>query len=138
MGATKMKMGITFGVFDLFHAGHCLMLREARRNCDYLIACVQTDPTCREGKNVPIQSISERVIQLHACRYVDDVKVYNTEDDVIRLLAHSHWDVRIIGEEYQNRNFTGRDLCEGKIYYNSRTHNYSTTELRRRIQDAPI
>ena len=104
-----MKKGITFGAFELLHAGHILMLKEARTVCDYLIVGLQTDPTIdRPHKNKPIQSLEERKIQVEACRYVDEIIVYDTEADVLRILGSVDWDVRILSEEYRAAQFTGR------------------------------
>lgn len=131
------EIGFTCSAFDLLHAGHVAMLAEARSHCDYLIAGLQVDPTIdRPEKNFPIQSIVERQIQLQAVRYVDEVVVYNTEQDLENLLKILPITVRILGIEYQDKDFTGRKICEHrgiKIVYNSRTHDYSTTELRKRI-----
>ena len=105
-----MKKGITFGAFDLFHAGHVLMLEEAKAVCDYLIVCIQTDPSLdREEKNKPVQSIIEREIQVSGCRFVDEVIIYDTEVDLLNIIGQVDWDVRIIGEEYKDKDFTGRD-----------------------------
>ncbi len=133
-----MKKGITFSTFDLFHAGHVLMLEEAKKHCDYLIAAIQTDPTLDrpKKKNKPVQSLIERQIQVKACKYVDEIIVYSTEADLEELLLALDLDVRIIGVEYKDKNFTGNDICKQrdiKIVFNSRDHNYSTTELRNRI-----
>ena len=138
--ATTDKIGITFSTFDLFHAGHILMLKEARENCDHLIAGIQTDPTIDRPdiKNKPIQSIIERQIQVKSCKYVDSVIVYETEKDVEDILKSTKIDVRILGVEYINKNFTGKEICKQKgieIVYNSRDHNWSTTELRKRINE---
>ena len=96
-----MKKGITFGAFDLFHAGHVLMLEEAKTVCDYLIVCIQTDPSIdRKSKNTPVQSLIEREIQVTACKYVDEVLVYDTEADLLKILEETDWDVRILGDEY--------------------------------------
>jgi glycerol-3-phosphate cytidylyltransferase len=105
----KKRIGITCSTFDLFHAGHVIMLEEAKRQCDYLIAAIQTDPTLdRPGtKNRPVQSIVERQIQLAACRYVDEVVVYQTEQDLVDLLLILPIDVRVLGVEYQDKYFTG-------------------------------
>ena len=131
-----MKVGITFSTFDLFHTGHLLMLQEAKTQCDWLIACIQTDPTIdRPNKNKPIQTIFERLIQVRACKYVDEVLVYTTEEEVTQVLKAIHFDVRIIGEEYKDKSFTGKTLSEDKLYYNKRQHEFSTTELRDRIID---
>ena len=131
-----MKVGITFSTFDLFHRGHLLMLQEAKTQCDWLIACIQPDPTIdRPNKNKPIQTIFERLIQVRACKYVDEVLVYTTEEEVTQVLKAIHFDVRIIGEEYKDKSFTGKTLSEDKLYYNKRQHEFSTTELRDRIID---
>ena len=132
----SMKKGITFGAFDLFHAGHVLMLQEAKTVCDYLIVCIQTDPSLdRKSKNTPIQSLLEREIQITACRYVDEVMVYETEADLIEILDSVEWDVRILGDEYQNKDFTGRDKYFDKCYFNKRPHTFSSSELRKRVAE---
>ena len=131
-----MKKGITFGAFDLFHAGHVLMLEEAKDVCDYLIVCIQTDPSLdRLEKNKPVQSITEREIQVSGCRYVDEVIIYDTELDVLDIIDTIDWDVRIIGEEYRNKDFTGRDQTLDKCYFNTRPHNFSSSELRQRVSN---
>ena len=131
-----MKKGITFSTFDLFHTGHVLMLQEAKSQCDWLIVCLQTDPTIdRPNKNKPVQTLFERFIQVRACKYVDELIVYTTEDEVIQILKAINYDVRIIGEEYSDKSFTGKDLSKGKVYFNKRQHSFSTTELRDRIKD---
>jgi|TARA_R110000782_G_scaffold85985_2_gene167007 glycerol-3-phosphate cytidylyltransferase len=131
-----MKKGITFSTFDLFHAGHVLMLKEAKSQCDWLIVCLQTDPTVdRPNKNKPVQTLFERFIQVTACKYVDELLVYTTEDELIQILKATDYDVRIIGEEYADKSFTGNDYCQDKLYFNKRKHSFSTTELRDRIID---
>jgi len=126
-------IGFTCSCFDLFHAGHVMMLKEAKSQCDYLIVGLQTDPTIdRPEKNKPVQSITERYIQLEGCKYVDEILPYATEKDLMDLLTAVKIDVRILGEEYKTKQFTGKELPL-KIYYNSRRHNFSTTELRSRI-----
>lgn len=133
-----MIRGITFGAFDLLHAGHCLMLEEAKKQCDYLIVGLQEDPsqTPKEyrgkKKSKPVQDLRERQIQLTANRYVDEVVIYKTEEDLYKLLINLKPDVRIIGADWKNKKFTGWDLPI-KVYYNSRNHNYSSTSLRKRI-----
>lgn len=128
-----MKIGFTCSCFDLFHAGHVMMLKEAKTQCDYLIVGLQTDPTIdRPQKNKPIQSILERFIQLEACKYVDQIIPYATEKDLLDLLTSYPIDVRIIGEEYKNQQFTGYNLPIS-VYFNSRQHSFSSTELRSRI-----
>ena len=129
-----MKKGITFGAFDLFHAGHILMFEEARTVCDHLIVAIQTDPSLdREAKNSPVQSIEEREIQVSACRYVDEVIIYDREADLIEILDTLDWDVRILGEEYKDKEFTGRDKYLEKCYFNRRPHSFSSSELRERV-----
>lgn len=129
-----MKKGITFGAFDLFHAGHVLMLQEAKTVCDYLIVCVQTDPSLdRAEKNGPIQSIVERQIQVSACKYVDEVIVYDTESDVLEILKSVEWDVRVLGDEYRDKEFTGKEESLDRCYFNRRPHTFSSSELRLRV-----
>ena len=131
-----MKTGFTCSCFDLFHAGHIIMLKEAKAQCDYLIVGLQTDPTIdRPTKNKPIQSIFERFVQLNSCVYVDEVVVYATEKDLMDILLTYSIDVRIVGDEYKDKNFTGKEL-EIPIYYNARKHSFSTTELRERVTNA--
>lgn len=133
-----MKVGFTCSCFDLFHAGHVMMLKEAKTQCDYLIIGLQTDPTIdRPLKNKPIQSVLERYIQIEACKYVDQIIPYATEKDLLDLLTSYPIDVRIIGEEYKNQQFTGYDLPMS-VYFNSRQHSFSSTELRTRITKASI
>ncbi len=128
------KIGFTCSCFDLFHAGHIMMLKEAKSVCDYLIVGLQTDPTIdRPEKNKPIQSIVERFIQLESCKYVDEVVVYATEKDLLDILYTYPINVRIIGEEYKDKDFTGKDLEHIDIHYNHRKHSFSTTELRGRV-----
>jgi len=129
-----MKKGITFGAFDLFHAGHVMMLEEAKTVCDHLIVCIQSDPSLdRKEKNKPVQSIVEREIQVYGCRYTDEVIIYDTEAEVLEILDSVDWDVRIIGEEYRNKDFTGREQTLNKCHFNKRPHNFSSSELRKRV-----
>ncbi len=134
-----MKVGITFSAFDLLHAGHIKMLEEAKRQCDYLIVGLQTDPTLdRPEKNHPTQTVVERYIQLKGCRFVDEIVPYATEQDLEDVLRSFKIDVRIIGDEYQDKNFTGRAYCEEKgieLYYNRRDHRFSSSSLRREVAD---
>ena len=132
------KAGFTCSTFDLLHAGHITMLKEARSQCDYLICGLQTDPTIDRpnSKNKPIQTLVERWIQLEAVKYVDEIMVYQTEKDLEDLLLTLDVHVRIVGEEYKNTIFTGKKICKERgieIYYNKREHSFSTTELRERI-----
>ena len=128
------KVGFTCSCFDLFHAGHIMMLKEAKSLCDYLIVGLQTDPTIdRPEKNKPIQSIVERFIQLESCKYVDEVVVYSTEKDLLDILYSYPIKIRFVGEEYKDKEFTGKDLEHIENYYNSRRHSFSTTELRMRV-----
>ena len=136
-----LKIGITFSTFDMLHAGHVAMLAEAKNHCDYLIAGLQTDPTIDrpDTKNRPVQSIVERQIQLAACRYVDEVVVYQTEQDLIDLLLILPIDVRILGVEYEDKDFTGRDECYARdiqLVYNGRDHSFSSSSLRKRVAAA--
>jgi glycerol-3-phosphate cytidylyltransferase len=135
------KIGITFSTFDMLHAGHVAMLSEAKNHCDYLICGLQTDPTIDrpDTKNKPIQSIVERQIQLAACRYVDEVVVYQTEQDLIDLLLILPLDVRILGTEYEDKNFTGRNEGAGRgvqVIFNQRDHSFSSSSLRKRVAEA--
>ena len=129
-----MKTGFTCSCFDLFHAGHIMMLKEAKAKCDYLIVGLQTDPTIdRPEKNKPIQSVVERFIQLESCKYVDEVVVYATEKDLLDILHTYPINIRVVGEEYRDKDFTGKNLEHIEMYYNSRKHSFSTTELRGRV-----
>ena len=132
-------IGITFSSFDLFHSGHVAMLKEAKSKCDYLMVGQQTDPTIdRPEKNKPIQSVFERYVQLEGCKYIDEVIPYATEQDLIDILLTYKVDVRFIGEEYQGKEFTGKQLCIDKginIHYNKRQHSFSTSGLRKRIKE---
>ncbi|QNM85765.1 adenylyltransferase/cytidyltransferase family protein [Polaribacter pectinis] len=134
-----MRIGITFSAFDLFHAGHVKMLEDSKRQCDYLICGIQTDPTLdRPEKNRPVQSIVERYIQLKGCKYVDEIVPYSTELDLEDVLRSYKIDVRIIGEEYASRKFTGRQYCEEKgieLYFNKREHRFSSSGLRKEVQE---
>jgi glycerol-3-phosphate cytidylyltransferase len=136
----KGRIGITFGCMDLLHAGHVAMLAEAKQNCDYLIVGLQNDPSVdRPEKNKPIQSIFERQLQITACRFVDEVVVYNTEADVEDILKTLPINVRIIGSDYVNQDFTGKQYCVDNdidIVYNSRDHSFSTSSLRARVKQA--
>lgn len=134
------KIGFTCSTFDLLHAGHVLMLQEAKQHCDYLIVGLQNDPTIdRPSKNKPVQTIVERYLQLQAVKYVDEIYIYNTEEDLIDLLMILPINVRIIGSEYIDKDFTGKNLCNSKnieIFFNSREHRFSSSELRARTAKA--
>jgi len=135
------KIGITFSTFDMLHAGHIAMLSEAKNHCDYLIAGLQTDPTIDrpDTKNAPIQSVVERQIQLAACRYVDEVVVYQTEQDLVDLLLILPLDIRILGVEYEDKNFTGHQECYQRnieLVFNKRDHSFSSSSLRKRVVEA--
>ena len=139
--AEGKKVGITFSTFDMLHAGHIAMLSEAKNHCDYLICGLQTDPTIDrpDTKNRPVQSIVERQIQLAACRYVDEVVVYSTEQDLVDLLLILPVDVRILGVEYENKEFTGKYECVHRgieCIFNSRDHSFSSSSLRKRVAKA--
>ncbi len=133
------RIGITFSAFDLLHAGHIRMLEDAKTVCDYLIVGLQTDPTLdRPEKNMPTQSVVERYIQLKGCKFVDEIVPYATEQDLEDILKSFTIHVRIIGEEYKNKNFTGRQYCEDKgieLYYNKRDHRFSSSGLRREVYE---
>ncbi|RKS99973.1 adenylyltransferase/cytidyltransferase family protein [Flavobacterium sp. 123] len=137
-----MKIGITFSAFDLLHAGHITMLEEAKRQCDYLIAALQTDPTIdRPEKNRPTQSVVERYIQLKGCKFVDEIIPYATEQDLEDILRSFKIDVRIIGDEYKDKNFTGRTYCEDKgiqLYFNVRDHRFSSSSLRKEVTEKEL
>ena len=135
------KIGITFSTFDLLHAGHIAMLAEAKNHCDYLICGLQTDPTVDrpDTKNKPVQSIVERQLTLGACRFVDEIVVYSTEQDLIDLVLTLPLDVRILGVEYEDTNFTGRNEGAGRgihHVFNKRDHSFSSSSLRKRVAEA--
>jgi glycerol-3-phosphate cytidylyltransferase len=135
-----LKIGITFSQFDMLHAGHIAMLSEAKNHCDYLIAGLQNNAKWdRPEKNEPIQSIVERQIQLSATRFVDEIVVYNTEKDLEDILLTLPVDVRILGVEYKDKAFTGKDICNTRgieIVYNGRDHSFSSSSLRKRVAEA--
>lgn len=134
----NQRIGFVASAFDLFHAGHIMMLKEAKSQCDYLIVALQTDPTIdRPEKNKPVQTVFERFVQVQACSYVDEIVVYATEKELRDILLSYPIDVRIIGEEYQGKQFTGHDLPI-EIYYNKRRHSFSTTELRGRVMSSKL
>lgn len=128
-------VGFLASAFDLLHAGHCLILKEAKERCDHVVAALQTDPTIdRPEKNKPVQSLEERRIQLEACKYVDEIVQYDTEHDLATILKDIRPDIRFLGSEYQGRKVTGGEYCE-VLYFHDRSHNYSSSGLRQRICD---
>lgn len=135
-----LKIGITFSQFDLLHAGHIAMLAEAKEHCDFLIAGLQNDASWdRPDKNSPVQSIVERQIQLSAVRFVDEIVVYNTEKDLEDILLTLPLDIRILGEEYMQKEFTGRAICEQRgieLVFNRRDHSFSSSGLRQRVVES--
>lgn len=137
MKKNKKTIGITCSTFDLLHAGHIIMLDECKKYCDYLVCALQVDPTIdRKEKNKPVQTLVERYVQLDAVQYVDKIIPYSTEEELITIFSSLDLDVRIIGEEYKDTQFTGKDVClkRGiKIIYNKRDHDFSTTNLRQKI-----
>jgi|TARA_X000000950_G_scaffold60299_1_gene73255 glycerol-3-phosphate cytidylyltransferase len=134
-----MKIGFTCSTFDLLHAGHIQMLREAKEQCDYLIVGLQFDPSMdRPEKNKPIQTVVERYTQLNAVKYVDEIIPYQTEADLEDILSMYDIDVRVLGEEYKEKDFTGKDICKKRgiqLYFNKREHRFSSSDLRKRLSD---
>ena len=137
-----MRYGITFSTFDLLHAGHIQMLREAKDQCDYLICGLQMDPSLdRKEKNAPVQTVVERYTQLKGVRYVDEIIPYMCEKDVEDILSMYDIDVRILGEEYREKDFTGKDICKKRniqLYFNKRDHRFSSSDLRKRVAEREI
>jgi glycerol-3-phosphate cytidylyltransferase len=137
-----MKVGFTCSTFDLLHAGHVMMLREAKTVCDYLIVGLQTDPAIdRPEKNSPVQTLVERYIQLQAIEYVNEIVPYQTEQDLEDILNMFPINVRILGEEYKNGKFTGRAICAKRgieLYYNKRDHRFSSSDLRKRVTNESV
>ena len=135
-----MKIGFTCSTFDLLHAGHIQMLRDAKEQCDYLICGLQIDPSLdRPEKNSPVQTIVERYTQLSAVKYVDEIVPYQTEIDLEDILNMLHIDVRILGEEYKNGKFTGRAICAKRgieLFFNKREHRFSSSDLRKRVKSS--
>ena len=136
------KIGFVASAFDLLHAGHIKMLEDAKEQCDYLIAALQTDPTIdksyrTETKNKPIQTITERQIMIESIRYVDEVIIYETENDLYNLLWDINPDVRILGSDWEKKSFTGIDLPI-QIYFHERNHPWSTSDLRKRVHEAEL
>jgi len=139
LDSRNLTVGITFSAFDLCHSGHIQMLREAKSQCDYLICGLQVDPNMeRPEKNKPIQTLIERYTQLKAVKYVDEIIPYITEQDICDILEMYPINIRIIGEEYRDKEFTGKNICEKlgiSVYFNKRYHRFSSSELRNRIKD---
>jgi len=135
----KGKVGIVFSTFDLLHAGHVGMLREAKDNCDYLICGLQSNPNIdRPEKNAPVQSLVERYAQLNAIKFVDEIVPYETESDVVDILQLFDLDIRFLGEEYREKDFTGKDICRKRgiqLYFNKRDHRFSSSGLRKRVAE---
>ena len=137
-----MTIGIVASTFDLLHAGHIMMLREAKDQCDHLLCALQVDPSVdRQEKNSPIQSIVERYVQLSAVKYVDEIIIYQTEKDLEDILELYPINVRILGEEYRDKDFTGREICKRRgirIHFNKRDHKFSSSGLRKRVSEKEI
>ena len=137
----KYNIGFNCSTFDLFHVGHVTMLKEEKRFCNYLIAAIQTDPTIDrpDTKNKPVQSIYERFCQVSACRYVDEVLVYSTEEELLNIIKTQHIDIRFLGDEYKTKDFTGKQWCLDnsiELHYHLRDHPYSSSALRKRVYTA--
>ena len=134
-----MKVGLTASTFDLLHAGHVQMLRDAKDQCEYLICCLQVDPSLdRPEKNSPVQTLVERYTQLAAVKYVDEIIPYQSEQDLLDIMQMYSIDVRILGVEYRDQDFTGKDTCRQRdiaLYFNQRDHRFSSSDLRRRVHD---
>ena len=129
----KLKIGFTCSSFDLLHAGHLIMLEDASKQCDRLVVGLQSDPTIdRPSKNKPIQTFEERYMQLLGVKYIDEIVPYDTEEDLLKLLKHSNFDIRILGSDWEGKNYTGKEL-DIPVYFHTREHKYSTSELRKRI-----
>lgn len=137
-----MRIGFTCSTFDLLHAGHVTMLREAKDQCDYLIVGLQTDPSVdRPEKNAPVQTVVERYTQLNGIKYVDEIIPYNSEKDLEDILTMYTIHVRILGEEYKDKTFTGRATCAKRgieLYFNKRDHRFSSSDLRERVTQRGI
>ena len=137
----KKRVGITFSTWDLLHPGHIGMLREAKEHCDYLIVGLQTDPTIDrpDTKNPPVQTLVERYAQLNAVKFIDEIVPYQTEKDVVDILQLFEIDIRFLGEEYREKDFTGKDVCRKRgieLHFNKRDHRFSSSELRQRVAEA--
>ena len=143
-----MKKGITFSTFDLIHPGHIIMLEDCKRVCDYLIVGIQSDPTIDrkdssdiysktsgKPKNKPIQTLEERLIMIKAIKYVDEVFVYDTEQDLYSWLKNNDWDIRILGSDWEGKKFTGHNIA-GEVYFHKRDHDWSSTTFRERLKNS--
>lgn len=134
-----MRVGFTCSTFDLLHAGHIAMLREAKDHCDYLICGLQVDPSVdRKEKNKPVQTLVERYVQLSAVKYVDEIVPYVTEEDLVDILGMYDITIRVLGDEYKDRDFTGKDICQKRgieLYFNKRDHRFSSSGLRKRVYE---
>ncbi len=138
MSEIPCKIGFTCGSFDLLHAGHVLMLEEARRQCDHLIVGLQTDPSIdRPQKNRPVQTLEERMTVLRGIKWVDEIRTYSTEEDLYEMIALMAPDVRILGADWRGKEYTGHDL-NIKVYFNTRSHGWSTSDLRKRVYEAEL
>ena len=136
-----MKVGFNCSTFDLFHAGHVTMLKEEKRHCDYLIIAIQVDPTTDrpDTKNKPVMSIYERYSCVSACKYVDEIIVYHTEEDLLNIFKTQHINIRFLGDEYKTKDFTGKQWCLDhgiELHYHNREHPYSSSSLRKRVWEA--
>ena len=136
-----MKVGFNCSTFDLFHAGHVTMLKEEKRHCDYLIVAIQVDPTTDrpDTKNKPVMSIYERYSCVSACKYVDEIIVYHTEEDLLNIFKTQHINIRFLGDEYKTKYFTGKQWCLDhgiELHYHNREHPYSSSSLRKRVWEA--
>ena len=136
----KYKIGFTSVVGDLFHAGHIRMIEECKKYCDYLIVGLICDPTDRPNKNKPVESVYERYYRISRCKGVDEVVPLENENDLkLYLEMTDRVEVRFVGEDYKNKDFTAKDVCMQKgidIIYNNRKHGLSSTSLRERVEKA--
>ena len=126
-----MIIGFTCSTFDVLHAGHVSMLREAASQCDWLICGLQV-----AGVKSPVQTLVERYTQLQAIKYVDEIVPYETEEDLLDILQMYPIDIRILGDEYKYKDFTGKDIRGIKLYFNKRDHRFSSSDLKERVHKA--
>lgn len=136
----KNKIGVLFSSFDCMHAGHMIMLKDAKVHCDYLIVGLQTDPTIdrADTKNKPIMSIEERYEMILGCKYIDEIFIYENEKQLYEFLRDFDWDIRILGSDWEGKEYTGHDINNGEIYFHKRDHNYSSTDIRKRIYEREL